>query len=116
MLYLVARSAMVRFSQRRHNTMKTGKSLTELAAEIERQQAAKVDFVTTTDKLEMAVETVDEGTGSLVKLYSPIGDFAINSIAHSQIATNLQIPKAYYDRMLADAPSLLAKNVNTWFK
>lgn len=34
--------------------------------------------------------------------------------AHGQIAEKLDIPKRYYDKMLAQEPSLLAQNVNTW--
>ena len=90
--------------------MKTGKSITELAQEIERQQKAKTDFVTPTDRLQMFFE--DGG----VKLNSPVGDFGINAIAHQQLAANLEIPKPYYDRMLAEQPELLAENVNTWFE
>lgn len=33
---------------------------------------------------------------------------------HSQLASKLQIPKAYYDRMLERDKTLLALNVNTW--
>ena len=91
--------------------MKTGKSITELAQEIERQQKAKTDFVTPTDRLEMVVEGDTD-----VELHSPVGNFSVNSIAHQQLAANLEIPKPYYDRMLAEQPQLLAKNVNTWFK
>jgi len=36
------------------------------------------------------------------------------SWAHQQIASFLDIPKAYYDRMLIENPQLLAENVNTW--
>ena len=35
--------------------------------------------------------------------------------AHGQIAAKLDIPRKYYDRMLAEAPDLLATNVNRWF-
>jgi hypothetical protein len=34
--------------------------------------------------------------------------------AHGQLASALSIPKAYYDRMRAEQPALLADNVNTW--
>lgn len=41
--------------------------------------------------------------------------FGLSNHAQSQIAQTVQIPKKYYDRMLSDAPDLLAANVNTWF-
>jgi hypothetical protein len=41
---------------------------------------------------------------------------AVNPIAHRQIGTHLNIPAAYYDRMLGLNPELLAQNVNTWFR
>ena len=41
--------------------------------------------------------------------------FGINNIAHGQIAEQAKIPKSYYDRMRAEAPHLLANNVNEWF-
>jgi len=43
-------------------------------------------------------------------------DFGINGTAHGQIAARLGIPTKYYDRMAAEAPSLLTTNVNEWFR
>lgn len=40
--------------------------------------------------------------------------FPIRPYAHGQIAAHLKIPKRYYDRMLEEAPELLAENVNEW--
>ena len=88
--------------------MKTGRSLTELAQEIERRANGKRDLVALTKNLTLA------STGGLV-----VGDlqaFGVNTIAHGQIAAHTEIPKAYYDRMLKDEPALLANNVNTWFQ
>ena len=39
----------------------------------------------------------------------------VTSTVHKQIASRLRIPWRYYERMLEHAPSLLAKNVNTWW-
>ena len=36
--------------------------------------------------------------------------------AHGQIADRVGIPKRYYDQMKAEAPALLADNVNHWFQ
>jgi len=91
--------------------MKTGKNLIELATEIERRANAKKDFVASTTTMRMAFE---EGMKAPAMTF---GDhaFGINGIAHDQIGAHTEIPGKYYDKMLADAPDLLATNVNRWF-
>jgi hypothetical protein len=86
--------------------MKSGKDLQALAAEIVRRQNAKKDFIVRTNDIGMT------DTGAL-----RFGDNAmpVGSIAHGQIAEHADIPKKYYDRMLAEDPRLLANNVNAWF-
>lgn len=90
--------------------MKTGKSLTELAMELERQSQVKTDYVADTRNLEMTDE------GDLVVQNSSSYEFAVSDLAHSQIAQRLDIPTKYYNRMRAAAPQLLAANVNEWFQ
>lgn len=90
--------------------MKTGKTLQELAAELERQVAAKRDFIAPQGKVEaIAVE------GDVV-----IGlngeQLPILPHAHKQLGQVLEIPAAYYDRMRVQQPALLATNVNTWLQ
>lgn len=87
--------------------MRTGKTIVELATEIQRQQAAKKDYLVDTRALVMT------DTAGLT-----FADHAltVGGTAHDQIATNLGIPKKYYDRMLAEKPDLLANNVNAWFQ
>ncbi len=89
--------------------MKTGKTLMQLAAEIERQAQAKRDFVVDTSALQMVAA---EG-GALALEF---GDQAldIGALAHDQISANIGIPKKYYDRMISEAPGLLVSNVNWW--
>lgn len=92
--------------------MKTGKTLGELAAEIERQANSKRDFVAST-----AAMTVEPGeNGRAVIALNGTGKFAIGNIAADQIATHTGIPQKYADKMLAEAPELYANNVNTWFR
>lgn len=94
--------------------MKIGKSITELAAEIERRAEAKRDFIAPVSKMEMvAVEGEKAGVALAIKGQNMA---PINSIAHGQIAQFADIPKAYYDRMVALEPELLAQNVNTWLR
>ena len=92
--------------------MKTGRTLTELAAELERQSQSKRDFVADTRALKMEPTTDDHR----VILQGVNGGMTLRSIAHQQLAATLSIPKPYYDRMLADAPDLLSANVNRWLE
>jgi hypothetical protein len=102
--------------------MKTGmKSLVDLANEIERRRASKKDVITSTENLQMVVAE-DEKTVEMAaspRIIEALGDFpaksGINKVAHEQIAQHTGINANYYNRMLADAPDLLATNVNRWF-
>lgn len=91
--------------------MKTGRSLSALAAELERQSNAKKDYIADTRKLSM--EAVDTGK---VILQGVNGGMALRPTAHAQMAASLGIPKTYYDRMLSETPDLLAANVNRWLE
>ncbi len=94
--------------------MKQGKSLTELAIEIDRINNAKRDFLADTRQLHMdPIGGVNDADVSL-----SIGGEARTSITthtHTQIAERLKIPMPYYRRMLDEAPQLLSSNVNHWF-
>lgn len=106
--------------------MKEGKTLSQLAAEIERQSTVKVDYLASTAKLEAVVVQVDKGKkdpdGKIVstpevQLALKNGEtkvYPIRPNAANQIAERLQIPVKYYDRMAAAQPELLATNINTW--
>lgn len=92
--------------------MKAGmSSLQEFAAEIERRAAAKEDLIANTKAVALVPFT--DGRIDLT-----VGDkqYGINKIGHAQLAEAAGIPKAYYDKMLAEQPKLLTDNVNTWFK
>jgi len=95
--------------------MKTGKTLQELAIEIDRQNKTKKDYVASTTEMNMVVRA-DTETDLLAPMLALEGKlpFSVNGIAHDQIGTKLGIPSKYYDRMLAEDPQLLAENVNTW--
>jgi hypothetical protein len=88
-----------------------GKTLMQLAVEIERRANAKKDFIVNTSHLQMHGDDESER----VSLQFPGFAIGINSIAHEQIGEHTGIPKAYYDKMLKDSPHLLATNVNMWF-
>ena len=94
--------------------MKYGRTLTELAMELDRQTRAKKDYLVDTRSLTFDVVengaqlSMNNGTGMTTIL-------GINEIAHDQIGTALGIPSKYYDKMRKENPSLLATNVNSWF-
>jgi len=93
--------------------MKQGKTLTQLAIEIERQLESKVDMAADTNALEVFHEPEHGGVDMIIP---NMGIAGINKVAHEQIGARLGIPKPYYDRMLSDAPSLLETNINHWFR
>ena len=86
---------------------KNGMNLIELAQEIMRRAGTKQDFVAETPDLVF-------GDNSLV--IGNAGAYPLTDHAHGQIADRVGIPKRYYDRMKAEAPALLADNVNHWFQ
>lgn len=88
--------------------MKAGRSLQEIAAELERQVESRKDYIAPQGAV--AAKVVD---GEIV-LDGLNGDVGIKPYAHQQFADHLQIPKRYYDRMQAEQPELLATNINTW--
>jgi hypothetical protein len=88
--------------------MKTGKTLTELAQELERQQNNKRDFLADTRKLEMLPSAAMRIEG--------IDEFPLTHRCHLQVADRVGIPAKYYQVMKNIAPSLLATNVNWWLQ
>jgi hypothetical protein len=95
--------------------MKTGRTLQELAVELDRQNRAKRDFVVS------SAATGMEESAELFSLYRPLDSglrevepFNISELFHRQLGTSLGIPAKYYDKMRSDYPALLAGNVNGW--
>ena len=91
--------------------MRQGKSLQELAAELQRQADTRRDFIAPQGKLEAKVvegEVVLDGIN---------GDpFTINPYAFRQFADHLGIPAKYADRMRTEKPELAAYNLNAWLQ
>jgi hypothetical protein len=95
--------------------MKEGRSLVDLAKELERRANAKSDYVAKNSALSMSVEqSADNDFERLLKLNVATDKFSINEIAHDQIGGWCDIPSKYYDRCRQHDPELLAHNVNTW--
>lgn len=95
-----------------------GLSLTQLAAQIERERDAKRDFTAPAKRMKMILDTDGEGSVPFPMLHLDNGngglDLTIGQTAHDQLAEKVGIPAKYYQRMQADAPELLAENVNEW--
>lgn len=89
--------------------MKSGKSLTELAVELDRQKN-KRDYLADTTALKMT----DRGDLN-VPVNGHSEDLPVNELAHNQIAQRVGIPAKYYDKMKSQSPELMALNVNHWF-
>jgi hypothetical protein len=85
-----------------------------MAIEIERQQAAKSDYIAPSAKMAVMAEKGKAAMTLGGEHVAPV--YGINQVAHSQLAEYLGVPKAYYDRMLVDAPELYAQNVNHWLQ
>lgn len=88
--------------------MKTGRSISELAQEIERQTQSKRDFIAPGKSLSVIT---NEG---LKLSMAGQAEMEMTDNFHDQMATTLSIPKAYYERLRREAPELLAENVNHW--
>lgn len=86
--------------------MKSGKNLIELANELERQKTSNRDFIAPLGQVELTADSQLSLGGTPYK---------VNEIAHNQISEYSNIPNKYYQRMLSQAPELLANNVNHWF-
>ena len=95
--------------------MKFGKTLTELAQELDRQNKMKRDYLLDTRNLIM---DADEN-GSMLTMVNDATHtstmLGINDIAHFQIGQACGIPAKYYEKMQTENPALLAENVNAWF-
>jgi Domain of unknown function (DUF932) len=87
------------------------RSLSELAAELERQAENKRDFKCPTSALQLYKQ--DD------QLQLQVGDkghYSPTALCHDQLGQYTGIPSKYYDKMLAESPALLAQNVNHWMR
>lgn len=99
--------------------MKEGRKLSDLAAELERQQASKRDFRAPTIKLEIVAAerpggSLDPGVRMAIPTNGNFESFGIRETGHQQLASFTKIPMEYYRKMREEAPALLADNLNTW--
>ena len=95
--------------------MKTGRPLSDLARELERQLGSKRDFVVPSSLLRCRTDPA--GALSMSIAGGGIeGEFGVTELARRQLADKLKIPFAYFERMRAAQPELLDRNVNTWLE
>jgi hypothetical protein len=107
-------------SGEKRNTMFEGRTLTQLAQEIERQAHDKRDFKAPTTMMQMSVITpqdrLDDTPRQVKFQVGDIFDGSLNSLAHDHLGRWCGIPGPYYDRMLEEKPELLSFNVNAWLQ
>jgi len=115
--------------------VKTGRSLTEIAQELERQVNTRKDYLAPQGAIEAKVRPVittlsgapdavvdgeilaqgEQAPAQEVVLDGFNGQaLKINNFAHSQLGDYLGIPAKYYTRMREEDPELLAFNINRW--
>jgi hypothetical protein len=107
--------------------MKQGISLQQLAAELERQESAKADYVADTRRMhfhtvlgELARPELGVLQRTTIDLIGDGASEATNDLhvlerAHRQISDFTGVPWRYYQRMAAEQPTLLDENINRWF-
>jgi hypothetical protein len=96
--------------------MRIGRDVNDLAAEIVRQAESKKDYLVNTADLEVGAGDSDGGE-LMLAFRDPSVDFkpvVVGATAHQHFSEQLNIPMAYYRRMQAEAPDLLATSVNRW--
>ena len=92
--------------------MKQGKTLQALGRELQRQRNNRQDFIADTRSLEM--ETNEYGSTLHLAIDGRTYGYQVSDIAHQQIASRLNIPYRYYQKMQTETSKLLDANVNTW--
>ena len=97
--------------------MKSGRTLQDLAIELDRQVQAKRDFVVNTTAMMM------EDDAKVFSITKPpesgihnVDAFSMTGLFHRQLGASLEIPEKYYDKMRIESPALLAWNVDWWLK
>lgn len=95
--------------------MKYGRSLVDLATELERQLTTKKDMIVPASLMQH--QTRDDGSCMLVIHESDSAQsYDVAELARRQLAEKLKIPYAYFERMRTEQPALLDRNVNTWLQ
>ena len=93
--------------------MKNGRSLIDLATELERQLDTKSDMIVPTPLMHHTTATNGATT---IQVETPDGlkNYPTTDTFRRQLADKLKIPFGYFDRMRTEQPALLDRNVDTW--
>ena len=93
--------------------MKSGRTLVDLATELDRQLASKKDLI-----VPSSLVTCTTGASKICALViqEPAGPqtYDTTDLARRQLAEKLKVPFAYFERMREQQPALLDRNINTW--
>jgi hypothetical protein len=100
-------------SQVTQYNFKAGKSIVQLAQELENLRENSKDFLVPTSKLEMESRDKELFLGFT---NGSKHEIKLNNWSGGQLATYSEIPKAYYDKLKDENPALLATNVNHSFQ
>lgn len=93
--------------------MQVGKSLVELAQEVERQSNAQKDMIVPSGRMEMVAY---DSQMPALKIQGEDELFPLTETGHDTLIKQLKIPGRYYYKMRQEAPALLGVNVNVWLK
>lgn len=94
--------------------MKSGGTLPDVLRQVRAIEAGKRDFLVPETLLDVEASEQDvklvvaNSKGGLIHMLN------VRPRAHAQIAQELGIPMAYYERMRLESPELLATNIKTW--
>jgi hypothetical protein len=94
--------------------MKIGQSINDLVREVKRQSDSKIDYLCNTKGITVNAngEVCMRMRG---KFGSDTGFLPLSKIALRQVGERTGIPAKYVDRLVKDAPDMLAVNLNHWF-
>lgn len=93
--------------------MKSGRTLIDLATELNRQLATKKDLIVPSS---LVTCTTGESRICALMIQEPDGPrtYDTTELARRQLAEKLKVPFAYFERMREQQPALLDRNINTW--
>jgi len=93
--------------------MKSGRSLVDLAKELERQLESKKDYLVPSSLLQCSTDK-NGRLSMIVDAKEAGGVYAVTELARHQLADKLRIPFTYFERMRTEKPDLLDHNLNAW--
>jgi len=91
------------------------RSIDEALQTLQQMERESRDFIAPANKLSMILQDqpIPEETIPELRIDENT-HMPLNQWAHNQMASKLDIPQKYYDRMRTEEPQLLRENVNTW--